>query len=275
MKNNLMLSIRFFKNMINKEEAQLTIKEVEEILEVPRATIRFYEKEGLINPQREGNRYRDYSLEDVERLKKIIIFRKAGLSVSDIADLFDGARPVDSVFADNLQKLCEQMKELQGSINLCKKIKDDSLEIDSFDPEIYWNYIEEEEKKGNAFLDVAKEIAHEEKKIIAGKLGWSLDRDGNIYDLKQCIIGTTCAIVLTGAVFGLFSGNWGIGNLKEAVRFIIGMIIFESLFMIPIYFLGKKHPKIAQKRNGYMLLAMCSFAVVMVLLVVILNIIGD
>ena len=33
----------------------MTIKEVEELLEVPRATVRFYEKEGLINPQREGD----------------------------------------------------------------------------------------------------------------------------------------------------------------------------------------------------------------------------
>ena len=253
----------------------MTIKEVEELLEVPRATVRFYEKEGLINPQREGNRYRDYSAEDVEQLKKIIIFRKAGLSVSDIADLFDGAKQIDAVLEENLENLNKQMEELKGSINLCKKIKEDSPEIDSFNSEVYWNYIEEEEKKGNAFLDVAKELAHEEKKIIAEKLGWSLDRDGNIYDLKQCVIGTVCAIVLTGTVFGLFSGNWGIGNLKEAVRFIIGMIIFESFFMIPIYFLGKKHPKIARKRNGYMLLAMCSFAVVLVLFVVFLNILGD
>ena len=69
----------------------MTIKEVEQILEVPRATIRFYEKEGLIDPKREGNRYRDYSEEDVEQLKRIIILRKAGLPLSDISDLFDGA----------------------------------------------------------------------------------------------------------------------------------------------------------------------------------------
>ena len=149
----------------------MTIKEVEEILEVSRATIRFYEKEGLITPQREGNRYRDYSDADVEKLKKIIIFRKAGLSVSDIADLFDGTIAADSVFEDTLKNLREQMKELQGSINLCKKIKDDSPEIDSFNPEIYWNYIDEEEKKGNAFLDIAKELAYEEKKIFAARLG--------------------------------------------------------------------------------------------------------
>ena len=51
----------------------MTIKEVEQILEVPRATIRFYEKEGLISPSREENGYRDYSKEDLEKVKKIVI----------------------------------------------------------------------------------------------------------------------------------------------------------------------------------------------------------
>ena len=70
----------------------MTIKEMEQILDIPRATIRFYEKEGLINPQREENGYRDYSEEDVERLKKVIIFRKIGFTVSDIEDIFDRAK---------------------------------------------------------------------------------------------------------------------------------------------------------------------------------------
>ena len=49
----------------------MTIKEVEQYLGVPRATIRFYEKEGLISPNRVENGYREYSTEDVAKLKKI------------------------------------------------------------------------------------------------------------------------------------------------------------------------------------------------------------
>lgn len=70
----------------------MTIKEVEQILGIPRATVRFYEREGLIDPQREENGYRDYSQTDVIRLKKIVILRKIGLSVNDILDIFDGAK---------------------------------------------------------------------------------------------------------------------------------------------------------------------------------------
>ena len=46
----------------------MTIKEVEILLDIPRATIRFYEKEGLVEPIREENGYRAYSEEDVEML---------------------------------------------------------------------------------------------------------------------------------------------------------------------------------------------------------------
>ena len=62
----------------------MTIKEVEQELEIPRATVRFYEKEQLISPVRNGNTYREYSDEDIATLKKVIILRKIGLSVSEI-----------------------------------------------------------------------------------------------------------------------------------------------------------------------------------------------
>ena len=39
----------------------MTIKEVENLLDIPRATVRFYEKEGLVEPIREDNGYRNYS----------------------------------------------------------------------------------------------------------------------------------------------------------------------------------------------------------------------
>lgn len=48
----------------------MTIKEVEKCLDIPRATVRYYEKEGLIDPIREENGYRDYSEEDVEKTEE-------------------------------------------------------------------------------------------------------------------------------------------------------------------------------------------------------------
>ena len=59
----------------------MTIKEVEQELGIPRASIRFYEKERLIEPKREENGYREYDEKDVATLRKVIIFRKLGLPI--------------------------------------------------------------------------------------------------------------------------------------------------------------------------------------------------
>ena len=98
----------------------MTIKDVEQQLGVPRATIRFYERERLISPVRGSNGYRDYSADDVSSLKEIILLRKIGLSVNDVEDILDGARILPEVLEENINKLQTQMEELNGAITLTK-----------------------------------------------------------------------------------------------------------------------------------------------------------
>ena len=60
----------------------MTIKEVEQITGLSRSNIRFYEKEELINPARNGsNGYREYSEDDIKTIKKIAYLRTLGISV--------------------------------------------------------------------------------------------------------------------------------------------------------------------------------------------------
>lgn len=47
-------------------------KELENSLGISRANLRFYEKEGLIEPRRKESNYRDYSKKDVEQIKKYL-----------------------------------------------------------------------------------------------------------------------------------------------------------------------------------------------------------
>ena len=74
----------------------MKVKDVEELLQLTRANIRFYEKEGLLNPQRNENGYRTYSEEDIEQLKKIILFRKLGVPVQDIKKIFNGEETISA-----------------------------------------------------------------------------------------------------------------------------------------------------------------------------------
>ena len=57
----------------------MTIHELEKRTGLPRASIRFYEKEGLIAPKRLANGYRDYSEEDALALEKIALLRRLDL----------------------------------------------------------------------------------------------------------------------------------------------------------------------------------------------------
>ena len=116
----------------------MTIKEVEEKLGIPRASIRFYEKERLINPKREENGYREYSEQDVATLKKVVLFRKLGLAVSDIEDILDGSLPLTDALTANVAKLEEQLAELNGAIEMSRTIlkaqPDNSVDVIYFDP---------------------------------------------------------------------------------------------------------------------------------------------
>ncbi len=58
--------------------------EIQKETGLTRKAIEYYEDKGLIHPQKSENGYRDYSTKDLEILKKASIFRKLGMSISDI-----------------------------------------------------------------------------------------------------------------------------------------------------------------------------------------------
>lgn len=227
----------------------MTIKEVEQCLEVPRATIRFYEKEGLINPQRGENGYREYSDEDVQNLKKIIILRKLGLAVADIEDVLDGARPMCEVVADNINNLEKQIENLQGALVVCRKLQEEQEEITTFDVEKYWNVIEEEERKGNRFLDIAKDMVHFEKGIVLEYFGIA-DIEGNLsVSIPRAIWTVVLCIVLFAVVTCVMKGAWTWQNALGGIKNISWIILLEMIVGIPIFFVGRKRPEVLKKKN--------------------------
>lgn len=57
---------------------------------VTKKAVEYYIEQGLVSPTVQENGYRDFSEEDVRRLKKISILRNLGLSVIDIQDVLFG-----------------------------------------------------------------------------------------------------------------------------------------------------------------------------------------
>lgn len=243
----------------------MTIKELETVLDIPRATIRFYEKEGLISPLREGNGYRDYSDEDVEKLKKIIILRKIGLTVNDIADLFDGAKSLPEALDENMVQLQKQMDELMGAMNLSRKMKEDSPDMQNMDADRYWNIVEEEEEQGHKFMSIAKDIVNVERGVLASYFSVT-DCEGKPYATwPQMIRNIIIITAISGCILCLYRGKWNLMNFRDGAVGIGVVILVEMVLSVPLYFLGKKHPWIAKHRLGALFISALLLCVVLII----------
>ena len=95
----------------------MTIKEMEELAEMPRANIRFYEAEGLLSPARNVNGYRDYSQEDLLVLRKIKLLRSLHMSLEDIKALHTGKQELSVVLEQQTtRRICIRHRR---SVKLC------------------------------------------------------------------------------------------------------------------------------------------------------------
>lgn len=79
----------------------------------------YYEEQGLISPRVLENGYRDYSLQDVRRLRQIAALRSLGLTTRDIRDVLTGdekqsLRKLAAQGNLNLETLTEKQKLLQS-----------------------------------------------------------------------------------------------------------------------------------------------------------------
>lgn len=226
----------------------MTIKEVEQYLEVPRATVRFYEKEGLIRPERSGNGYRDYSTEDVEKLRKIIVFRKLGMSLPDIEDVLDGAKSLSEAVTENIANLEKQIEELKGALFVCHKLQEEKEELETFEVDKYWNVIAEEEKKGNRFLDIAKDMVRFEKTIFLEHFDIA-DSEGNLaVSVPKAILSVVGMAFLFGLFWCLFEG-WSKQSVLEGIKMMVSILIIELVIAVPIFFMGLKNPELLKKQN--------------------------
>lgn len=122
------------------------------------SNIRFYEKKGLLTPVRkEESGYRDYTAEDVNRLKTILLYRKMGLPIETIYLVFQGSVSLQVALERQTQELAKQKEEIIASLELCQKaLKDTNLEKINVDT--YLDFVSTEEEKGKQFVEIQEII---------------------------------------------------------------------------------------------------------------------
>ena len=103
----------------------MKINEVEERVGITKRNIRFYEKEGLLTPQRNSdNGYRDYGEEEVEVLRKIKLLRKLDVPLEEIRRLQHGALTLDDVLRRHVIQLRREEHNLATMGALCQRLAD-------------------------------------------------------------------------------------------------------------------------------------------------------
>lgn len=138
----------------------MRISEVANLTGLNVSSIRFYERKGLLAPVRaEESKYRDYTEEDVQRIKRILLYRKMGISVETIYLLLDGQADMNEVLQRNITDLQSQLENLQGAMDLCQLLLNER-QIDDEKLDQYLSYVHEEEARGRQFAE-AEELLEE------------------------------------------------------------------------------------------------------------------
>ena len=121
----------------------MTIKEIEELAGMPRANVRYYETEGLLNPTRSENGYRDYSMQDLLILKKIKLLRSLHMSMEEIKSLHTGERELSVVLEQQIQKLAADRTDMDKAQSVCETMYKDGIKYESLDAEKYLKNLNE------------------------------------------------------------------------------------------------------------------------------------
>lgn len=142
----------------------MNTKQMEELTGITRQNIRYYEKLNLLEPVRDPeNAYRDYSNEDVRRLKLIKMLRMLDMPIKEIGQVLNGNVSLQEAVAKQQENLAKQQKQLQAALEVCTDIRKDKSE--SIDVDGYLNRMEQMAKGGSVFariVDDYKQVAQEE-----------------------------------------------------------------------------------------------------------------
>ena len=102
----------------------MNIKEAERRTGVSKRNIRFYEQKGLLRPARnQENDYRDYSSEDIQKLKYIRALRMVDLPLEEIQKILTGDLALKSAMEAQETRLREKIKDAQTAIRFCRAMQ--------------------------------------------------------------------------------------------------------------------------------------------------------
>ena len=157
----------------------MTIKELEQRTGLPRTSIRFYEQEELLHPERRENNYRDYSEEDARTLKKIKLLRQLSLDLDAIRRLQAGELSLSQALAGQARALEGDRADLERYAQVCEELSRTETSYGELDPEPWLAALEEKSLPLSRRVDPAEQDAiaaapYPWRRFFARALDWAL-----------------------------------------------------------------------------------------------------
>jgi DNA-binding transcriptional MerR regulator len=125
---------------IESSSPPLGIAQAAKLLNTSVYTLRYYEQEGLVHPDRDDNGYREYSAFALRRLVFLSRMRVSGMTMGDLKRYIALVEQGDATVAERRQIMVEQRRRIQRQINELSL----ALEITDYKIEAYGGHIGEE-----------------------------------------------------------------------------------------------------------------------------------
>lgn len=253
----------------------MIIKEIEELSDMSRANIRFYEKEGLLMPHRNENGYRDYSDQDLDTLRKIKLLRQLHLSVDMIKQIQQGTEDLGDALQTQIEQLGCEIVSYTRAQNICQSIKNDQVDYDHLDPQKYSTEIEALMDNGAAGFSITNDkeayVPHPWRRYFARTfdqlcytlmwlafshlmLRWNPSRSTMI-DLLDLLINSILMLAIEPlllSIWGTTPGKWVFGlSIRNAVgnKLTYGQSLFRTFdvwhkgmgYNIPFYSIYREY----------------------------------
>lgn len=223
----------------------MEIKEVESLLSISRSNIRFYEKQGLISPERRDNNYRDYTKEDITALKRIVMFRKMGFTIEEISLMQKGKLSFNEAIPDVKSRLETEIEQLNGALNTISQISKEYTSFEKIDVNKCWDSIQRSENSGEKFIDICKDYLTLELSLFDNMWKYAFFHDFKKSRKTHGIVKAFITLLLLCLLRGIgriliWNDSFGSGFLYPWIVALIG-----SVMVLPLFILSKKMPKIA------------------------------
>ncbi|GAA0084399.1 MerR family transcriptional regulator [Clostridium sp. CTA-7] len=100
-----------------------TLKEVTELFNIPKSTLRFWEKKGIINPNRNDiNAYREYTKKDLLKISDILYYRFTNYSIKSLRNIETfSLEEKEILLKEMFDEIIVKKNELQESENRVEK----------------------------------------------------------------------------------------------------------------------------------------------------------